>query len=139
MININAKSEEIFENIKKYLTAKSKYAPSIKKNVVDNVYPLVVFETNLNESDSITQDFYRLDQTRRLSFEINIFAIDINSVNSSVICDELSNLVCDVMQGYYLMQGGIDAKLKNINTSKATKYVLHFTYLWNLRQNRIIY
>ena len=135
MININSKSEEIFENIKKYLSAKSEYSPKIKKNVVDNVYPLVVFETNLNQSDSTSQDFFRLDQTRNLSFEISIFAIDIQNVNSGVICDELSNLVCNVMQGYYLMQGGIDAKLKNINTSKATKYVLHFTYNWNVRQN----
>ena len=139
MIDINYKSEEIFENIKTYISAKSKYSPTIKKSVVDNVYPLVVFETNLNESDSISQDYYRLDQTRKLSFEINIFAVDKNGINSNIICDELANLVCSVMQGYYLMQGGIDVKLKNINTSKATKYVLHFTYLWNLRENKIIY
>ena len=139
MLDINKKSEEIFENLKKYILSKyvKKFNEEIevKKNVVDNTYPLVVFETNANTINSITQDFYRLDQVRNLSFEVSIFAININNTNSSVICDELANLVCQVMSGYYGMQGGIDAKLKNINTTKATKYVLHFNCQWNVRQN----
>lgn len=139
MIDINKKSEEIFNNIKKYIQAKyvskSNEQVEIKKNIVDNTYPLVVFETNANTSDYITQDTFRLDQVRNLSFEISIFAININQINSSVICDELANLVCQVMNVYYGMQGGIDAKLKNINPAKATKYVLHFNCKWNVKQN----
>lgn len=139
MIDINKKSEEIFNNIKKYIQAKyvkkQNEQVEIKKNIVDNTYPLVVFETNANTSDYITQDTFRLDQVRNLSFEISIFAININQINSSVICDELANLVCQVMNGYYGMQGGIDAKLKNINPAKATKYVLHFNCKWNVKQN----
>lgn len=141
MIDINKKSEEIFNNIKKYIQAKyvskSNEQVEIKKNIVDNTYPLVVFETNANTSDYITQDTFRLDQVRNLSFEISIFAININQINSSVICDELANLVCQVMNGYYGMQGGIDAKLKNINPAKATKYVLHFNCKWNVKQNTL--
>lgn len=139
MIDINKKSEEIFNNIKKYIQAKyiskSNEQVEIKKNIVDNTYPLVVFETNANTSDYITQDTFRIDQVRNLSFEISIFAININQINSSVICDELANLVCQVMNVYYGMQGGIDAKLKNINPAKATKYVLHFNCKWNVKQN----
>lgn len=141
MIDINKKSEEIFNNIKKYIQAKyvkkQNEQVEIKKNIVDNTYPLVVFETNANTSDYITQDTFRLDQVRNLSFEISIFAININQINSSVICDELANLVCQVMNVYYGMQGGIDAKLKNINPAKATKYVLHFNCKWNVKQNTL--
>lgn len=142
MLNINRKSDEIFQNLKKYI--QSKYVKkqneelSILKNVVDNQYPLVVFETNANNVDSISRDMYRLDQVRNLSFEISVFAVTIGDISSSVICDELSNYICEVMTLYYGMQGGIDAKLKNINTAKATKYVLHFSCKWNVRQN-IIY
>lgn len=141
MIDINKKSEEIFNNIKKYIQAKyiskSNEQVEIKKNIVDNTYPLVVFETNANTSDYITQDMFKLDQVRNLSFEISVFAININQINSSVICDELANLVCQVMNVYYGMQGGIDAKLKNINPAKATKYVLHFNCKWNVKQNTL--
>lgn len=136
-MSINKKSEEIFELINKYLTKASIYSPTIKKSIVDNTYPLVVFETNANTISSITQDMYRLDQVRNLSFEISVFAINKNNISSEIICDELSNLVCEVMNEYYGMQGGIDAKLKNINTAKATKYVLHFNCKWNVKQNTI--
>ena len=40
----------------------------IKKNIVDNTYPLVVFETNANTSDYITQDTFRLDQVKKFKF-----------------------------------------------------------------------
>lgn len=134
---INGKINEIYQLLKEYIVKKSKYNPSVLKNVIDNKYPLVVFENNINTLDYRTQDRYRIDQVRSLSFEINIFAITQNSIDSSIICDELANLVCDVMQEYYGMQGGLDAKLKNINSSKATKYVLHFTCKVDVRRNKI--
>ncbi len=134
---INGKTNEIYQLLKEYIVKKSKYNPSVLKNVIDNKYPLVVFENNVSTLDYRTQDRYRLDQVRSLSFEINIFAITQNNIDSSIICDELANLVCDVMQEYYGMQGGLDAKLKNINSSKATKYVLHFTCKVDVRRNKI--
>ena len=134
---INRKINEIYQVLKEYIAKKSKYNPFVLKNVIDNKYPLVVFENNVNTLDYRTQDRYRLDQVRSLSFEINIFAITQNNIDSSIICDELANLVCDVMQEYYGMQGGLDAKLKNINSSKATKYVLHFTCKVDVRRNKI--
>lgn len=136
-MDINSKSNEIYENLKKYLNYASKYNPSVLDNVVDNKYPLVVFETNKNDIDSISQDKYRLDQVRNLSFEISVFAVNINEISNVDICEELSSLVCEVMNVYYGMQGGLDARLKNINTAKATKYVLHFNCKWNVRQNTI--
>ena len=137
-MDVNSKSNEIYDLLKLYLGKASKYNPIVLDNVVDNKYPLVVFETNTNTSDSISQDKYRLDQIRNLSFEISVFAININEVSSIDICEEISSLICEVMNVYYGMQGGIDARLKNINAQKTTKYVLHFNCKWNVRQN-IIY
>ena len=137
-MSVNSFSEKLYEILKDYLKGQSLYNPIVLDSVVDNKYPLVVFETNTNTLDSITQDRYRLDQVRNLSFEISVFAVNINEVSSIDICEEISNLICELMNVYYGMQGGIDAKLKNINTAKATKYVLHFNCKWNVRQN-IIY
>lgn len=134
---INSKTDEIFEILSKYITKHNQYDAKVKRNVIDNVYPLVVFEENTNTLDTITQDRYRMNSVRNLSFEISIFAVNINNIDSGVICDELADLVCDVMQEYYLMQGGVDAKLKNINTAKARKYVLHFSCKWDVKTNLI--
>ena len=69
---INGKTNEIYQLLKEYIVKKSKYNPSVLKNVIDNQYPLVVFENNVNTLDYRTQDRYRLDQVRSLSFEIKI-------------------------------------------------------------------
>lgn len=138
MINIKELSNSIFKYLKKEIEKDNKYGTQIKKNVVDKAYPLIVFENNTNTLDSQSRDIYRLDVIRNLSFEISIFATSQDSIDSSVICDELSNIVSYVMEGKFGMQGGLDACLKNINTDKATKYVLHYNCKWNVRQN-IIY
>ena len=142
ILDFNKKSEEIHQNLKKYILAKYNKKQNeqveVLKNVVDNKYPLVVFETNANTTNYLTQDSYRMDQVRNLSFEVSIFAVNIGNIDASIICDELSNLVCDVFIQYYGMQGGLDAKLKNINTAKAKKYVLHFNCKWDVKRN-IIY
>lgn len=138
MININELQNSIFAYLKKFIVENSKYNPTVLRNVVDKIYPLVVFETRSNTLESQTQDDYKLDKTRNLGFEINIFATPIGIDDSSIICDELANLTNYVMQEKFGMQGGLDATLKNINTDKATKYVLHYRCIWNIRQN-IIY
>lgn len=133
----NDKVNEIYNVLKNHILSKSKYSPSVKRSVVENTYPLVVFERRTSLYDSITQDEHRMDKVINFSFEINIFATDIKDINSEIICDELEELVSDVMSDYYLMQGGLDAKLNNINTSKATKYVLHYTCKYCVKQNKI--
>lgn len=138
MINIKELSNSIFKYLKKEIDKNNQYNAQIKKNVVDKMYPLVVFEENANILDSQTRDIYRLDIVRNLSFEISIFAITQNNIDSSIICDELANIISGVMEGKFGMQGGLDACLKNINTDKATKYVMHYNCKWNVRQN-IIY
>lgn len=136
MIKINSFSEELYQQLKYYIESNSLFNPKVLKNVKENQYPLVVFETNSNIKGFETRE--KQIQMRKLSFEISIFAITMNENDSSVICDELAQLVTEVMQGYYNMQGGLDAKLKNINVSKATKYVMHFTCDWYMQKN-IVY
>lgn len=133
----NDKVNEIFNVLKNHILSKSKYSPEVKRSVVDNKYPLVVFEKRSSPYESLSQDEHRLDKVVNFSFEVSIFATDIKNTNSEIICDELEELVNDVMSDYYLMQGGLDAKLKNINTSKATKYVLHYACKYCVRQDRI--
>ncbi len=132
---MNEEIDRIFNFLKKHIENKNKYNAIVMKGVVDETYPLVVFEVNSNVTESVSQDKFRLDQTRNVSFEISVFAINEGKTNSSIICDELANLVCEVMNGYYLMQGGVDAQLRNINSSQATKYVLHFIYNSNGKRN----
>ena len=80
---INGKINEIYQLLREYIVKKSKYNPSVLKNVIDNKYPLVVFENNINTLDYRTQDRYRIDQVRSLSFEINIFAITLDILTTS--------------------------------------------------------
>ena len=44
---INVKTNEIYQLLKEYIVKKSKYNPSVLRNVIDNQYPLVVFENNV--------------------------------------------------------------------------------------------
>lgn len=138
MIDIMELPMYVFNKIKKYVLENSNYNPKVFQNVVDKTYPLIVVENNSNRLYSQTQDIYRLDVTRALSFEISILAINVENVDSSIICNELSNLVNYVMQEELNMQGGLDACLKNINTDKATKYILHYNCILDARHN-IIY
>ncbi len=130
-------NKKIYQSLKDYINAKSEYNPFVLRTAVDNKYPLVVFEDKSDLVDMQTQDRYRLNETRNANYEISIFAINVGETSSDEICNELSQLVIDVMQRYYGMQGGIDAKLKNINTSKAMKVVLHFNCIYDARRNFI--
>ena len=123
--------EEIFQNLKATIEKSNKYNAVVKKNVIDETYPLVVFNNNSNILSTITQDMYRMNKTRKLSFEISVIAINQENISGKQICEEISLLICRLMNEYYLMQGGLDAILEDINPSKATKSVLHFSYLYN--------
>lgn len=135
MINIEEKSEEIFVVLKKYILANSKYNPEVKKVSKNIKYPSVIFEEMTNSLDSVSCDDYQSQEIRNLDFEITIYAVDQGNVNSTIICNELANLVIQIMQRCYRMQGGLDAKLFNINESQATQYTLHFSCKWFMQKN----
>ena len=133
------KSNEIYNAIKKYVDNYSNYNVAVKKSVIENVYPLIVYEMRSSNIDIKTQDRYSLDKVYNMNFEISIFAINDKNINSNVICEELSQIVMNVFECVFGMsEGGLDAIIQNINTSNATKYVLHYSCKYNPRQN-IIY
>ena len=130
-------SNHIFKYLKNHIEKNSKYNPKVSQNIEEKKYPLVVFEDMLNNISSQNLGECKLDVVRSLNFEISIFAINSNGISSQYICEELSNLVCEIMQDKFNMQGGLDNCLKNINTDKATKYILHFNCEWNIGNNII--
>lgn len=133
--DINYKSEEIFNSLKEYVESKNSYKAVVKKSAIKNQFPIVIFEELNNSLNSVAN--FSMSEIRDLNYEISIIAINEKNINSATICDELSALVIMVMQRYYGMRGGINAKLFNINESKATKYVLRFSTEWNVARNRL--
>lgn len=139
MINFNYKYEEIFNNIKNYI---QKYYPStkvIKHRNIKLQYPCIVVEENSNILGSMTKDSYGAEHIRELSYEVTIYAIDdvTNQKTSFEICDELSQMVLELMQQHYRMQGGVDAKIPFINDQNATQYTLHFSCQWYMNKNKV--
>lgn len=133
------KSDEIYNVLKQYVLKKSKYDPLyVFQSVVENKYPLIVFEKRSNLTDSISQDIYKLDKVINMNFEISVFAVNNENTNANTICEDLSQLISELFEDYYGMQGGLDAHLKNINTSNASKCVLHYSCKYNPKRN-IIY
>lgn len=136
-MNVFSKSNEVFETLKTYIKKNSIYNPEVKKYSIKNSYPMVVFEEITNTLNSVSCDYNQRQEFRNLNYEINIYAIPINKINSDIICEELANLVIDVMQRYYRMEGGLDARFININSSNASQYTLHFSCKWDMERNYI--
>lgn len=144
MVNINEFSDKVFKTLQDYIENKTEKTLShnaiVRKRVIQTETPLIVFETRSNTQNYVTQDYYGIERTRNLSFEIDIYANDLQKeqISSIKVCEDLENLVTYVMQYVYRMQGGTDAKLYNINNSKTTQFVLHFECEWFMNRN-IIY
>lgn len=140
MISINSLPNQIFETLKTYVEENNQYNAIVRKKPIKNTYPIIIFQTNSNIQSSSTKDCYGLERIRNLSFEISILAVDKTKeqVSSMKICDDLEDLVTQVMQGIYHMDGGTDAKITNINDSNASQYILHFNCEWFMQKN-IIY
>ena len=141
--DINSLSDEIFNVLKDYIENHNKdnnYSAIVREKVIKTDLPLIVFDNRSNVEAYSTRDMYGMERTRDLSFEINIYANDDlkNQISSVKICKHLENLVTQVMQGMYRMQGGTDGKLHNINNSKTSQYILHFSCEWFMNRN-IIY
>lgn len=127
-MDYNEATKEIVQGLEKYLSKFSKYSPKVTELGFDLDYPTVTFKTTKNVLASRTRD--RVYQTRNLSFEIEVIAINNESDNSLDICDEITNLTIEYMQEVLGMQGGLDATLTNINADHASKQVLHFSGEW---------
>ena len=144
MININEFSDKVFKTLQDFVEVKADKNLTqnaiVRKKVIQTEFPLIIFENRSNTQGYVTKDNYGVERARNLSFEINIYASDINSeqISGIQICENLENIVTYVMQYVYRMQGGTDAKIYNVNGSKITQFVLHFRCEWFINKN-IIY
>lgn len=140
MINVNYKYEEVFNNIKTYINKYYQDVKVIKHRAIKLQYPCVVVEQNSNILGSMSKDSYGKEHTRELSFEITIYAVDnqAKQITGYQTCEQLEQMVINVMQRHYRMQGGTDARLPFINQDNATQFTLHFSCEWLMDKN-IIY
>lgn len=133
MIDINGANKEIFKLLQDYITSNSRFNPYVMEMQIDKKYPCVIFHNNSNKLGMKTQD--RVYQTRKLSFEIEIYAINQGQNDSIEICEELEQLINEVMIGTLGIQGGTDGKVFNANSDKATYFILHFSCEWFPNKN----
>lgn len=139
MINVNEKYEEVFYNIKTYINKFYNNVKVIKHRAIKLEYPCIVVEQNANTINYSTKDLYKLEKIRDLSFEITIYAIDdlTTQKSSFEICEALEQKVCEVMEEFYNMQGGCDARIARVNQDGATQFTLHYMCQWYMQKNKV--
>lgn len=136
MIDINLKTNEVFELLKDYITSKSKYCNKVVRSNVNLTYPMVVFSPLTNTKSSQTID--RRQTIRDLSYQIDIYTVDGQDISSLVIADEIKQYVVELMEGFFKMDGGYENQLQNINSAKATQTILRYNCKWFVEKNEIL-
>ena len=137
MIDSFAKDKEIFKNLKYYIENKSKYNPTVASSFLNNKYPLVIFERIKNSSGIKTTNY--INVSRNISYTVNCFARDINDISSSQICEELAQLVNEVMQDYYGMDGGVTTEISKFDGTPLTHQTVLTYEISNIPKYNIIY
>lgn len=110
--------EEIFNNLKKYISEKASIKTWVGRNKVDNQNPMIVFEESRNEIYSRSTTYNNI--TRVLNYNINIYCK--NLPNNYEIVQELTILVCELMQNFYKMSGGLIGKFPTFDITDKTSY-----------------
>lgn len=138
MINYTEKGQIIFDTLKKYIKSKADFDVTISQNLLENQYPLIIFEENSNTLGSYTTDRYRMNSTRQLSYTITIMAIDTDEIDGIDICEILAQRVIELMEIGYNFKGGIYSKFSNVTKARSTEWTLKFNGELDL-VNDIIY
>lgn len=101
--NIFLPNKEIFLNLKDYIKNNASIETYVSRIKVDTKDVVIVFSEphNVLQSKSTTHN----NTTRTLNYNIEIFCR--NQKDNYAIANELSILVCEVMQGHYKMMGGL--------------------------------
>lgn len=127
-------NNEILTNLKSYIETKFKSA-WIGRNKVSNQNPMIVFKEARNElnTKSTTYD----NTTRIMNYNINVYCHTLP--NSYQIVTELIILICEVMQGYYKMDGGLVGEIMNYKENEATGFIanLRFTTRFIPSKNKL--
>lgn len=108
--------EDMYIGLKEYLKENSKYSPSVyKKEPNAKVFPVVIMKLN-----SLTDDYSTLKYTDRvynIDIEINIYAVQKNSISEMTICNEITNLIYTYFMDNYQLRVNILRNVPNIDSS----------------------
>ena len=105
--NMFKPNQEILQNLQNYIKENSSIDVWIGRKKIDTKNPIIIFEESRNELLSKSTTY---DNTKRiLNYSINIYCEKLK--NSYEIVHELAVLVCELMQDYYHMDGGLIAVL----------------------------
>lgn len=133
--NILLPQKEIFANLKEYITNNASVETWVGRKKIKKNSPIIVFEEPRNElqSRSTTYD----NTTRIMNYNINVYCSKLT--NSYEIVQELAILICELMQGYYHMTGGIIATIPTYEDNDANSYQvnLRFTTRYKPSQNKL--
>ena len=112
--NIFKLETEIFTNVKNYVESKINYEVYVNKSKIRKDMPTIIFEMPRNELQSRSTNY--TNTTRNINFNINVYCY--GKHNSRDIVEELSLLVCDVMNDYYKLKGGLIAILPTLDNQQ---------------------
>lgn len=133
--NMFLPNNEILTNLNNYIKNKSSISTWVGRIKVDNQNPMIVFRETRNElnSKSTTHD----NTTRIMNYDIKVYCHTLP--NSYNVVSELVILICEVMQGYYKMTGGLVADIMRYNDNEATGFMatLKFTTRFIPSRNKL--
>ena len=95
--------DEIYARAREYIKEKSKYNPKILKSSPQafNSFPLIIITETENNLINSSETLRYNEGKYNLTYEIEIYAKDIDEVSKKEILDELKKLVNDVFDEYY--------------------------------------
>lgn len=133
--NMFLPNNEILNNLNNYIKNKYSISTWVGRIKVDNQNPMIVFRETRNElnSKSTTHD----NTTRIMNYDIKVYCHTLP--NSYNVVSELVILICEVMQGYYKMTGGLVADIMRYNDNEATGFMatLKFTTRFIPSRNKL--
>lgn len=133
--NMFLPNNEILNNLNNYIKNKYSISTWVGRIKVDNQNPMIVFRETRNElnSKSTTHD----NTTRIMNYDIKVYCHTLP--NSYNVVSELVVLICEVMQGYYKMTGGLVADIMRYNDNEATGFMatLRFTTRFIPSRNKL--
>lgn len=107
---------EILNNLNNYIKKNVDYEVFVNTKKVREDMPTIIFEMPRNELQSRSTNY--VNTTRLINFNINIYCY--RKSNCKRIVEELAVLVCDVMEEYYHMKGGLIAILPILDNQQSS-------------------
>ncbi len=132
--------DDVFQDVKKYVLEKSKYAPKILKTTPQEIstFPLIVVEET---DDSLNDETLKYTQQKfDKTIEISIYTIDktVNgkTIAKEIISNELKILVNDILDNKYHLNRRSCKPTPNMDRNV---YKLSIRYLCLVDENKHIY